>query len=473
MRGGDLRLFVQSDGLTNFSPASFHQDFQVGCSLYDPLVWLDEVTVEPKPCLAERWEWSADGRTLTFTIRSDITWHDGSPLTATDVAFSFIVYQQDIDSAASGFFALVDDIASPDDHTVVITFSDIDGGFLFNAGNLFIFQSAQYGFFWSSQRQGERTLKGYNWDLNPPVGSGPWKLKSASDASIELDRNDAYWAGAPHADRLLLTAEDDITNQIDAWRNDGVDLAWPVPPHETTNLIQEQGRLYAADSLRTLFAAFNFDNPGRVAPDLFATIEFRQALLLAMDRDGYRQAIFGSFIDTREAGPIAQPWARDDRIVSSQRDVKAANKLLDDLGWVDNDGDGIRETPAGDVLALIAIVQAAAPPELIAILQALDGDFQAIGVGLTVEVLGPPEWFNRWVNTHEFDLIAYDLRQYGAFDEFDLYGTVWDIRANQAGWNPGGYSNAAVDAALDEWFVAYEIFHMLSVFQLCHILFGW
>ena len=51
-------------------------------------------------------------------------------------------------------------------------------------------------------------------------------------------------------------------------------------------------------------------------------------------------------------------------------------------------------------------------------------------------------------------MIAYSLVVYPAFNHFDLYGTAWDIRANSLGWNPGGYSNDQVDAAIDAWFAA-------------------
>lgn len=465
--GGDLRLFVQSADLADFSPVSFRQDFQIACSLYDPLVWLEDVTCEPQPWLAESWTWANDGRELTFTIRDDVLWHDGTPLTASDVAFSFTVYQQDFASAVSSFFSLVTCIESRDDRTVVVSFSEPDGSFLFNAGNLLVFQSLQYGFAWSSRRIGERSLDGYDWTANLPIGTGPWRLDSITESRLTLVRNEEYWGAAPYADRLILSAEDDLPTRISAWKQDEVDLVWPIPTFETSSLVSEQGRLYAADSLRTMFAAYNFDNPARLTPALMSSIEFRQALLLAMDRERYQRSIFGSFINTSKAGSISQPWARDDRIVNPQRNIDIANQLLDSIGWIDNDLDGIRETPEGDILTLVIIVENDASPELIAILQSLDGDFREIGVSSVVEVLEPAAWSDRWVNTHDFDLIGYSLLGYGAFNEFDLYGSAWDIRSNLAGWNPGGYANESVDTALDEWFAAWEVDDMqLALFKL-------
>ncbi|MEJ7838564.1 MAG: ABC transporter substrate-binding protein [Thermomicrobiales bacterium] len=465
--GGRVRMHVQSANLDDFSPVSFRQDFQIACSLYDPLVWLDDVTCEPQPWLANSWSWTADGLELTLLIRDDVRWHDGTPLTAADIAFSLTVYQEDYASAVSGFFSLVTTIASTDERSVVVTFAEPDGGFLFNAGNLLMFQSRQYGFAWSSRPLGERSLNGYDWSENFPVGTGPWQLQEQTETGLTLQRFDDYWSDAPHLDHLILMAEDDLETQLDMWKQDELDIVWPIPPADTNDLVSEEGRLYAADSLRSMFAAYNFENPARLTPSLMSSLELRQALLLAMDRERYQRSIFGSFIDTTQAGSISQPWARDERIANPVRNVDVANQLLDSLGWVDRDLDGIRETPEGDALALVAIVQNDAPAELITILQSLDSDFRDIGVSLIVDILDPTAWAERWVVTRDYDLIAYSLLGYGAFNEFDLYGSAWDIRSNQAGWNPGGYANDIVDAALAEWFGAFEIDDMrLALYKL-------
>jgi peptide/nickel transport system substrate-binding protein len=455
--GGELRLHVASAGIADFNVSAFRQDFQVSASIYDPLVWIDDVSCEPVPWLAESWAWSNDGRRLTFTLRPDVVWHDGDPLTAEDVAFSFTVYQQDYASAVAGFFSLVTAITTVDDRTVQVDFSEPDGSFVFNAGNLFVIKASQYAFAWTTRDMGERSLDGYDWAANAAVGTGPWRVEEVTAHRVTLARHSAYWAGAPYADRLILIAEDDHAARIGAWKEDDVDLVWPLTPVETVDILGEAGRLYTADTLRTSFAAFNFQNPTRFDPAIFASIELRQALQLAMDREGYRQAVFGSLIDMTRANPVVQPWAQDDRWPLVERNTAYANELLDGLGWIDNDGDGIREAASGDVLALTAIVEASAPAELVAVLRQLDTDWREIGVSLDVQVLDIATWSDRWVNQHDFDLIAYDILTYPSFDEFDLYGTAWDIRTNTGGWNPGGYSNEAVDAALAAWFASYEI----------------
>ena len=111
--GGDLRLFVRGGNLRDFSPAALRQDFQIPISYMDPLIWIDEVTMEPEPWLAESWGYTPDGLALTFNLRAGVTFHDGTPLTADDVAFSLLVYRDDYESAMARFFGLVNRVEVP------------------------------------------------------------------------------------------------------------------------------------------------------------------------------------------------------------------------------------------------------------------------------------------------------------------------------------------------------------------------
>ncbi len=72
-------MFIQGDGIEGFTPTAFRQDFQVSMSYLDPLIHVDDVTLEPKPWLAESWSWSSNGLALEIDLRPDITRHNGTP----------------------------------------------------------------------------------------------------------------------------------------------------------------------------------------------------------------------------------------------------------------------------------------------------------------------------------------------------------------------------------------------------------
>ena len=455
--GGELRLFVGSENIENFTPTVFQQDFQITVSYLDPLIRVDEVTLEPQPWLADKWSWSNDGRSLTITLRDDVRWHDGTPLTAEDVQFSLLCYRDDYDSAVSFMLAVVADVEVVGDSRLVVRFDEPDGTFPFNAANLPIFNKSQYEGYWTSKPAGERTLSGFAWGPRHPLGTGPWVIDDRSDSEVSFVRNDDHFANVPLADTLTLTVEDNPERQLEAWRKGEVDLIWPLDGTRVEGLMQEEGSLIAADSTISYFAVFNFGNPTRIDPLWMESPGLREALNLVVNRADYAKTLFGGYIDVERAGTMTQPWAIDPSVKNPKRNLDAARKLLADNGWVDWDGDGVLDSPVGDRGAFVCIVREDADPGLLAILDSLNADFNELGFTLEVQRLDPAAFTARWTSTFDYDLIAYSLNQYAAFNEFDLYGSAWNIRKNLAGWNPGGYWNADVNEAIASYLQSWKI----------------
>ncbi|MGN6482816.1 MAG: ABC transporter substrate-binding protein [Thermomicrobiales bacterium] len=451
--GGDLRMFVSSTDFDSFNPAAFRQDPQVGASYLEPMLWPDNVTMEPKPWLVEAWRLSSDGLTLELDIRHGVTWHDDMPFTAADVAFALQVYRDDIDSAVGRFFSNVDDIKMVNAKTTSVTFTQPDAAFVFNACTLPVFPAHQYGDFWNKQEDGNRTLTGFDFSKTKPIGTGPWTIDSISDDAIAFKAFASYWQDRPHADTLTLTVEDDGDARLKAWQEGKVDLL-PVSPSQATSVYDWTGTLYVVESPVTMFAAFNFNNPANVTSDMMKDSALREALTTAVDRVAYRNEVFAGYLDDKATGTITQPWAHDTSLTNPAFDLAKARKILADGGWSDVDGDGLLEDSDGNKLDLYCVVSSADRPELIALLQGLNDNFNQIGARLTVQVLDPADFLTRWVDNHQFDMVAFTLVQYPAFDEYDLYGSQWNVRTNSAGWNPGSYDNAKADAALEKWFAA-------------------
>lgn len=456
--GGRLRLLLPRPGVggdvEGFSPVAFRQSFQVLASHLDPLLRVDDVTLEPRPWLAERWEWSDDGRVVTYALRRDVVWHDGAPLSAEDVVFSLVVARDDVDSGVRNFFSLMIDAIAVDDYTVRVTLSDPDGGWLFNASSQFVCQRAQYLEHWEARPAGERTLSDFGWRESPPRGTGPWAVAEWSEIEVAFERHGAYWAGASHAEGLVVAWEDDAADRVATWVDRDTDVTWPVRPDAIADASEAPGRLYAVDVPRVMFAAFNFDNPARraqrsrLASDIFADVRVRRALSLAIDRERYAAEVFDGFVRAERAGTVAQPWAHDPSLINPPRDVPGALALLREAGWEDRDGSGVLENSARFTFEITAIVRDDAAPALLAVMDRVVADLAEIGVRLDFQRLEATAFRERWVNGHDFDLIAYAYDLYPGFTDFDLYGSGWDIRVNPQGWNPGGYRNAEVDAAI-------------------------
>jgi peptide/nickel transport system substrate-binding protein len=445
--GGTLRLTLVRPIAVDFNPAAFAQDYQVAASYLDPLVWVDEVTMEPRPWLAESWEWNDDGTEITYALRRDVRWHDGSPLTADDVRFSLYVYRDDANSAVRNFFAPMREAEVLDELRLRVRLNDPTGGWIFNASNQFVFQRAQFATHWSDQAAGERTLSTYDWASGPLIGTGPWRLTERRDRRLAFARNDDYWAGPPNFDGLELSVFESPEARLERWREGFAELVWLSAPSEVEAVRDEAGTLYVADAAEVMFAAFNFVNPARTAP-LFEDVRVRLALSVALDRQRYADEVFGGFVQVEPAGTIAQPWALDPGIVNPPRNLVAARQLLTNAGWLDRDGDGRLEDADGRPLRLVAILRSDSRPELAAVLDRVAADLGEVGVELEVQSLDPVAFQQRWTVARDYDLIAFAYSLYAGFTDFDLYGSAWDIRFNPQGFNPGAYGNPVADEAI-------------------------
>lgn len=448
VKGGTLRMMLTLPDNFDFNPAALQQDYQLMASYLDPLVWIDDQTMEPTAGIAESWEISKDGKTITFAIRDDITWHDGDPLTAEDVAFSLLVYRDATDSDVRNLFVTLSDAKVVDKRTVEVKLSTADANFIPNAGSQFIFKKAALEDFWNDRPEGQRSLSGYDWEKNPPIGTGPWKYAARNDTSITFSRNDDYWFGdPPHFDEVVFTWKSSPDDRITAWKNGEVDVLWPVKPGEIEKVNDTAAFLYAANAPIVMFAAFNFDNQGAAVPDLFKDVRIRQALSLAVDRRAYASSVFLDFVDITAAGTFPQPWLRDETLTNPARSRQAARDLLNEAGF-SRQKDGTTVMPDGVPFILDLIVRADARFEMRLALRSIKEDFAALGIGLDIEELDDATFNDRWTSTYDWDLIAFSYQTFPGFTDFDLYGSNWDIRVNPQGWNPGGYENRTVDTAI-------------------------
>jgi peptide/nickel transport system substrate-binding protein len=455
--GGAVRLLRPDSTITNFNPSAFAQDWQIPVSYLEPLVRADPTTLQPRPWLAERWEWREGGRLLILHLRDDVAWHDGSPLTADDAAFSYQVYRDDADSVVSGLFATVDAIEANSGLELHVRFRERDANWLFNAATLPVVSRRQYRDFWESASPVSRTLSSFDWKSSPPVGTGPWRVSDWDDHRVTFARFDAYWGSAPWLAALEVASKEGPRERLEAWEAGTAQIAWPVRVQELIEINGASGALYAVPSASVMIAAFNFANPNQPAGSLWTDVRVRRAASLAVNRERYAKDVFGGFIRWEAVGTVAQPWAHDDSMRNPERDVAAADLLLAAAGWVDYNGDGVLEDANGVPLSAVAILRDDSRPELAAVMARLARDLADVGFAITVEVLPGDEFEDRWITRRDYDLIAYAYGLAPGFTDFDLYGSAWDIRTNPAGWNPGGYANDEADRAIADFLEAVAI----------------
>jgi peptide/nickel transport system substrate-binding protein len=450
-----LRIIRAEDISDSFNPAQLNT-YSPFTFVYDPLVWIDEYTLDPKPWLAESWTISNDGKSYTFKLRQDVKWHDGTPLTAEDVAFSMIVYRDDPDSAVARFFPLMKkDPVVLDQHTIRFDLADTSGDWILNACNQFIIQKRQFEDFWNSAKGqgGRKTLTGYPYTEKMLLGTGPWKQvryePTAAPPNLQYERNESYWMGKPHFKRMIFQHVGKAQARITAWLNNETDLLWPVTAADVDQVKNQEGWLYVAYAVAFMNAWINFKNPQQDHPDFLRDKRVRQALSIGIDRKGYAQSIFKGFVDETAIGSVAFPWAYNTNLRNPDYDPTRAQQMLADAGYK-KDSNGKLVGSDGKPVKLVAIVSTSNQYPVDKIAVSVQEDFRKLGIDMQIDTLEQASVRKRWQQTFDYDLFFTSRILFAGFSDYGYYHSAWDPRTNNQGRNFGGWKNDEADKLLDK-----------------------
>jgi len=313
--------------------------------IFDTLAYPD-VTGTPKPWLAQSWQQSADGKTWTFNLHPDVAWHDGQPLTADDVAFSFD-YDLHGPGASTGVvqgLQYIDSVTAKDSRTVVITLKTPTASFLADISGAFGVAIVPKHI-WSSVTdplhfQGDKAL----------VGSGPYQLKkfTVSPGSFDFVANDTFYLGKPKVKELQLVQ---VPDPLLALQRGDIDAGSPfnsAPPQSQVDALTKKFTRITApgDFNEALF--FNLD-----AGFPYDQIPFRQAVAYALNRKDMIDRLVGGNGIPGSAGGLGpdNPFLSKN-VMDYPHDPAKATAALDALGIKDANGDGMRDRPDGSALTI-------------------------------------------------------------------------------------------------------------------------
>jgi peptide/nickel transport system substrate-binding protein len=436
--------------------------------IFEGLVDTDVLTTLPKPQLAERWEWSADGKVCTFHLRRDVRWHDGRPLRAADVVFTFdAVFDDKVPNSARFTLTVAGQPVRPeavDEHTVRFVLPQPFAPFL-SAVGIGILPEHILGKALAEGRFAE------TWGIDTPpeqlIGTGPYKLRRYESAQyLEFARNDDYWGRAADGARLpylerrvtLIVPEQ---NAASLRFLDGQTHYYAPRPEEIADLQDKAAALgivvkeVGVDS-GTLFVSFN-RNPRRYKdgdPRLrwFTDRRFLVALAHAIDKQGMIDTIYYGFGEPAVAyvSP-ANPVFHNPDLKDYRYDLDEAARLLDEAGYVDRDGDGVREDAQGNRLEFGLVTNAGnlLRERMCSILQ---DDWTRLGLKINYR----PQTFQSLVErlTTTFDWDAVIMGFTGSLDP-NNGANLLRSSGNLHMWNPGQKTpatpwEAEIDRLLDE-----------------------
>ncbi len=299
--------------------------------LFTPLIRYGE-DLTPQPGLAERWELSDTG--VTFFLRDDIDWHDGRPVTAEDVKFTFDLAKNPETASllGSAFLSLVEKATVRDSTTIHFTF-------------LAPHAQALDGFWWPpvpSHVLGDATaatLARHPFSREP-VGSGPFRFVSwEAGQAVTLSAVESYpeeLGGRPMLDRVVFRIIPEPTTMLTELVNGAADaIAYTLLPEQAGQIPGQAGlELEHFPSREFYYVAWNQQRP------MFRDARVRRALTMSLNRPEIIEALLQGY--GVPAQGFIPPWSP----LYSETDPlpfdpAGARQLLAQAGWTDSDGDGV------------------------------------------------------------------------------------------------------------------------------------
>jgi peptide/nickel transport system substrate-binding protein len=291
--GGGTLVFAAEAIQGNLEPGSFYSfgDWQAIDLVGRGLVFFDyQAGSEPQPALAESWDLSDDGLVYTFTMKQGLTFHDGTPVTATAVKRSFDrLLNEDDPTRAPNTYAgseiggtNVASIEVPDEQTVVITLNEADVAYLkrMSNPNAIILSPAALDEFGPAIGQNL-------------VAAGPFKLERiAANQEVELSAFDGFYGGRPALDRIVIRAIADETTIVSSLEAGETHLTVSAP-HSSLEQLRANPNLKVEVGVPwiDIFMSLNANIPP------FDDKRVRQAVNYAINRENIRDAVFAGYME--------------------------------------------------------------------------------------------------------------------------------------------------------------------------------
>lgn len=396
---------------------------------------------------------SADGLTITYKLKSGLTWSDGDPVTSADVKFTWDLIMDPASKVNSQTgYNKIASVATPDDTTVIVTFKELYAAAL----SLFSIKDAVLP---AHVLQG-KPLDGAEFN-RLPEGTGPFMITEWNSAdSIIADRNPNYReAGKPILDRIvfkIIPSNEVGSAQI---RSGEIDILWNLTEAQIPEFEQIADiALQVTPSSNIEYLGLNLSargtaDPGQPHP-ILGDKAVREALAAAIDRTPIVNDLLNGKSEVATS-PIGLGWAAPEGIQVPPYDPEKSKSLLEAAGWTDSDGDGIREKGGAKLSLEISAPAGSQLRELSE--QLLQEQFKAVGIDLVINNVPAATLFGNWAENGKLKRGDFDIAMdtWGAdLDPDDFLSTLFTsdqipTAANDgAGWNFFRVQDPALDKAI-------------------------
>lgn len=428
--------------------------YEMWALTYDYLITYSMEDMSPEPGLAESWETSEDGLTWTFDIREGVTWSDGEPLTAADVAFT---YNRILDGGPEAttwesYFTGVTTIEAPDDTTVVLTLEEP------NAVLPLIPVPIIPEHVWSGiDEKAVKTYAAEPSDGEPVVGSGPFRLieGTAGGSTVRFEANPDYWQGTPHIDELVFRVYKAEDPMVQALQKGEIDFAEGITALQVRSLEGADG-IYAQNGDSPGFDEIAI-NTGAVDTETGEPLgdghpalqdpAFRFALNFAIDREQLIDKAYQGAGDPADTIVPAlytdfhwDPPTED----AFEFDLDRADELLAEAGYT-REGDGARLMPDGSPIGTMRLFARSESKVSTTVMDYFAEWLGELGIETETTVMESNKLTNVILDG-EFDFF-----EWGWYVEPDPNSMLSYMTCDQrGGWSDSWYCNEEYDALYEQ-----------------------
>jgi len=406
--------------------------------LFESLVYID-YKGEVKGRLAEKWNVFNGNQRITFYLRKNVKWHDGTPFTANDVKFTYDAIMNplsDVRPESRAALEVIKSVSVLGDNVVKFDFNtsvaDPERRFLFKIIPSHLFQ-------------GKPVLSKFSKFAKAPVGTGYYKFdRETKNHDVILVANTDHYGGSPNIGEIKMVYQPEMSLLVQSLLLNAIDLVVEVPPAKIAE-IANTGKFMIIPYNSLAFAFFGYNN----ANPILKLKEVRQAFTLALDRSKMLEDIYfgkGEVI----SGPFSPAsWGYNPDVAPWPYDPAKAKALLAKVGIKDTDGDGIVEYQGQPLRFKLKIPIYSGNEGGLSVCLRYQNYMKAIGVKIDLEHREYEKWKEEVKAKHDFDITFAEW----LFDNSSDISSLFHSGKNNppTGDNFISYNNPMVDSLLEKF----------------------
>ncbi|MCK4261123.1 MAG: peptide-binding protein [Halanaerobiales bacterium] len=399
--------------------------------LFNGLVTLDE-SLNWVPDLAENWEISSDGKEITFNLKHDVKFHDGHEFDAFDVEFTIKkIIDPEVNSSRHSNFKILEKMEIIDSHTIKFFLKEPKATFI---------SYLSVGMLPKHILEDVEDLNTTEFNRSP-IGTGPYKYGEWKKGNFfRAMAFDGYFKGRPKIDKIEQIVVPDSNTLTMKFFADELDMV-AVPEMEYKLYLEKAEEsnfvLYTYDKLQYTYIGLNLKK------DIFRDQNVREALTYALDREMMVEICLNGLGTVAGSHGHPESWAFNSSIQPRDYDPDKARTLLTEAGWIDRNGDGIREK--GDLELSFIINGSSGNQSLNTAAQIFQQNLAEVGVKVKIELMEFSVLLKEKIFPRKFDSV---IMGWGLNVEPNLH-YYWHSSGIDKGFNIVSYNNPEMDKLLE------------------------